>query len=187
MGSTRRLVTVVVIAAAACAVIWVKLGHVAGLATSLLFTAVAVWVSAYDLYERRVPRRIVLSALGIALVLQAVTALYIGEPSPLLRALAGTAIAIAVLLPAHLIAPDALGFGDVLFAGLIGITLGWFGLWQVGLGLVLAFLIGALVAGPLTLSNRARRTAFPYVPVLAAGAWIALLIGDRIIDWYLQR
>ncbi len=66
------------------------------------------------------------------------------------------------------------------YALLIGATLGWFGLERVGMGLLLGFVAGAVVAGPVAVLRRDRRSTFPFGPALATGAWIALCFGDHL-------
>jgi leader peptidase (prepilin peptidase)/N-methyltransferase len=72
--------------------------------------------------------------------------------------------------------PEALGFGDVYIAGILGLALGWPG---VTAGLLIAILMGGLTSGLfllwLVLSKQYRPfTALPYAPFLLLAA--ALLI-----------
>ena len=78
--------------------------------------------------------------------------------------------------------------GDVKLALLLGLFLGFFGWDQLGVGVILAILLGGLVSVLLLVfSNRGRRSKFAYGPFLVAGAWIALFWGQQIADWYLRR
>ena len=56
------------------------------------------------------------------------------------------------------------------------------------LGAVIAILLGGVASVALLLfTHRGRHAKFAYGPYLVAGAWIALLWGERILDWYLGR
>ena len=73
---------------------------------------------------------------------------------------------------------DALGFGDVNLAGIIGLMLGW---PEIVGGLLLAILAGGIVSGLVMLVMAVSRkykamTAIPYAPFLILGAAIFLYI-----------
>ncbi len=77
---------------------------------------------------------------------------------------------------------EAMGFGDVKFAAMLGVFLGR-DLFLAGM--FLAFLIGALVAIPLLLlRGRGMRENVPFGPMMVAGAVVALVGGQQLIDWY---
>lgn len=169
------------------------LGVGVGLPAALIFTVVSVVLVVVDVRERRLPHRIVLPAIGVVLVAQAIAAWHEREPSRFAQALAGGLIAGLGLLAVHLVSPQGLGFGDVTYATLIGSTLGVFGLTRVGLGLGLGFMIGAVMAGPAVMLGRRRAarsvatvgsSTIPFGPALALGAWIAMCWGGSITQWY---
>ena len=73
---------------------------------------------------------------------------------------------------------DALGFGDVNLAGIIGLMLGW---PEIVGGLLLAILAGGVISGLIMLVMAISRkykamTAIPYAPFLILGAVIFLYI-----------
>jgi leader peptidase (prepilin peptidase)/N-methyltransferase len=79
-----------------------------------------------------------------------------------------------------------MGFGDVKLAALLGLYLGWITLGHVPLGLFVGFALGAVIGIGLMLTRRkSRRDPIPFGPFLAAGAIIAILAGNPILDWYL--
>jgi leader peptidase (prepilin peptidase)/N-methyltransferase len=79
-----------------------------------------------------------------------------------------------------------MGFGDVKLAALLGLYMGWLGVGLVPLGLFFGFALGAVVGVLLMLLRRKnRKDPIPSGPFLAAGAVIAVLVGDPILDWYL--
>ncbi|MCI0519244.1 MAG: A24 family peptidase [Chloroflexi bacterium] len=80
---------------------------------------------------------------------------------------------------------EALGFGDVNLAGVLGLILGWPGILA---GLVLAILIGGGVSLVYLIYKLARRqyhinTAIPYGPLLIAGAALLLFFRDGIMTY----
>jgi leader peptidase (prepilin peptidase)/N-methyltransferase len=145
-----------------------------------VFTVASCVLAAIDLRDRRLPRQIVFPALGAIELALIIGAIAIGEPRRILWSAISACVAFSALLIVHLASPDGLGFGDVTYALLIGATLGWFGLARVGLGLLLGFVAGAVVAGPVAVLRWDRRSTFPFGPALAAGAWIALCFGDHL-------
>jgi leader peptidase (prepilin peptidase)/N-methyltransferase len=76
--------------------------------------------------------------------------------------------------------PTTMGEGDLRMMALVGAFLGPAG---VVLTLFLGALVGTLVFLPLRLSGR--RVAIPFGVFLAAGAVVALLIGDDLLSWYI--
>ncbi len=181
----RHRGAVVVIAGLGCAITALGVGSSAGLAASLVFTAMAVWVSAHELVTRSVPRPLVISGLVTVVTLQMAVAIVIAQPRNLVMAIVGALIGGAVLIAPHLVTTETVTTEAVLFAALAGAALGWWGPWLVGLGLVIAFVLGALVAGPLTFTRYAGRASFPVVTLLSMSGWLALVIGPRLADWYL--
>jgi prepilin signal peptidase PulO-like enzyme (type II secretory pathway) len=127
----------------------------------------------------------VLLAGTVGLVgLEAFLALVEHRPEQLGTAIIGLGMALAVLAPAHLLSPEAIDHDELLFGLLCGAGLGWFGIWNVAFGLVLALALGALVAGPATVARRRSTVAFPLVPVLAVSAYVASLWGQPFLEWY---
>lgn len=80
--------------------------------------------------------------------------------------------------------PQGMGFGDVKFAALIGLLLGFplvfvaFWVTVVSGGLVAMFLLAA--------RGKGRKDAIPYGPFMALGAVVAILAGTDIWDWYVS-
>jgi leader peptidase (prepilin peptidase)/N-methyltransferase len=77
---------------------------------------------------------------------------------------------------------EGMGGGDVKMLAMIGAFLGW---KLAVLTLVFSSLAGSL-AGVIVLASRrgGLKHALPYGTFLAAGALVASLFGDRIVDWY---
>ena len=124
--------------------IGVRFGLSLALLPFLVFTAVVVALTGIDIDTLTLPRQLVYGGAVAGAVLLTMSALAEGEPGRLIGAAVGAAIATAALLALHELSPRAMGFGDVRFAGLIGLHLGWLGVAQVPAGLVLAFVLGAV-------------------------------------------
>lgn len=78
---------------------------------------------------------------------------------------------------------DALGYGDVKFAALIGAFIGL----KINLLLAFfsAFLLGGLYAIPLMLIYKLRgKTPLPFGTFMALGAFICVIWGDYLWSWY---
>lgn len=166
------------------------LGTTAILPAALIFTAAAIPLIVVDVRSRRLPHRIVLPAIAASVVVQTIVAWHTANPSLITGAILGGLVAGGGMLIVYLVAPDSLGFGDVTFSTLIGVTLGSLGLARVGLGLGLGFMVGAVIAGPAVLLRRRLMaggpspapTTIPFGPALAAGSWLALCWGDAVLS-----
>ncbi len=164
----------------------VRFGWDGALPAYLVFFAVLLAVSLIDLEHYIVPNRVVFPGLALAVPLLAVAAAVQGEVGPLVRGIGGGLLAANGLLLVHLISPRGMGMGDVKLSLVLGLFLGWLSLGHVALGLFLGFLLGAVVGiALLALGLRTRKDAVPFAPFLAAGATIATLAGQPLLDWYL--
>jgi leader peptidase (prepilin peptidase)/N-methyltransferase len=68
-----------------------------------------------------------------------------------------------------------MGFGDVKLVGVLGLFLGWAGLGDVAIGLVLGMAAASFTALIMLVLRRAtRKTEIAYGPYLIGGAWVAL-------------
>src|SRR5205823_3917085 len=104
------------------------------------------------------------------------------------EAVIGMAVAFAALFAIHFISPRGMAFGDVRLSALLGLFLGWLSLDHVFVGLFLGFLLGSIVSVALiALKLRSRKDKIPFGPFLAAGTYLAILIGDPIIRVYFRR
>lgn len=104
-------------------------------------------------------------------------------PGPL-DMLAGGLLGGGLMLVIALITRGGMGGGDIKFAAALGL---WFG-WQITLlTLLLAFFFGGAGGlAVLVLRLKGRKDMIPFGPFIAAGAFIVLLYGRSLIDWYLS-
>lgn len=152
----------------------------AGLAAGLVFIAVLATITLTDLDLRVIPNAVVLfgAVVGIPLVL-------VADPGSAAERAIAVAAGGGVLFLVAFAYPRGMGMGDVKLAALMGIYLGR----AVAPGLLIGFLAGAVVGVSLIAARgaAARKQAIPFGPFLALGAFVALLAGNAIVDWYLDE
>lgn len=159
---------------------WLELlAYLAGFAALLL-------ASAIDFTEYRLPDVVVLPTLAIGLLLVAIVSVSDGDSARARYAVLGAVIAFGVLLVAHLISPQGMGFGDVKFAAVLGLMAGF----QAGSSLdvvivvlwvfLIGFACGAL-GGIALLVVRGRNQPFPFGPFLAVGTFVTVLASRALV------
>jgi leader peptidase (prepilin peptidase)/N-methyltransferase len=147
---------------------------------------VLLLASVIDITEYRLPDVVVVPALAVGLVL--VTTISVAESSSdrIRFAFFGALLAFAVLLIAHLISPQGMGFGDVKFASLLGLMVGWQAdsIAEVLLLVLWLFLIGfaiGTVGGLAFMVLRGRNQPFPFGPFLALGTLITVVFSQSLV------
>ncbi|MDI5921136.1 A24 family peptidase [Halomonas sp. LR5S13] len=97
-----------------------------------------IWsAAAWDLYQRRIPNRLVMAGAVMGILLQGVLA----GPSGVLAAITGLLVGLAILLPGYLL--GVTGAGDVKLMAAVGTFLGPFGVFQAALA---SILVGGVIA-----------------------------------------
>ena len=159
-------------------VTYLHYGLTPGLVAALVFSSFMVAITFIDL-DHQIILDGMLALLAICgLGLQLWTG-SVGWVSMLIGAFVGGGL----LLLLAILSRGGMGGGDVKFAAALGFWLGWPGIL---LGLFLGFVLGGLISLLLLVTGlRGRKDFIPFGPFIAIGAWIALLYGRRILDWYL--
>jgi leader peptidase (prepilin peptidase) / N-methyltransferase len=169
------------------AVVFVLHGYVLGwsalLVVRLAFVAALIVLAIIDLHHRILPNRITLTGLVAGLVFS----LFL--PPGWFSALAGAIVGGGVLWLVgeayfRLRGMEGMGMGDVKMLAMIGAFLGW---KAVLVTLAFASIAGA-VTGLVLVATHASglKYALPFGTFLAAGAMVASLAGDPLMNWYLS-
>ena len=146
----------------------------------LALVAFLVPLTLVDLQTRLLPNKLTLPAAVVAVVLGLLVDAS-GETGRLLAGLAagGFFLVVAVAYP------KGMGLGDVKLAAVLGLFLGR----EVAAALLVALVAGVLV-GVLIMGRRGiaegRKTAVPFGPFLALGGVVAVLLGEGMVDAYLD-
>jgi leader peptidase (prepilin peptidase)/N-methyltransferase len=156
---------------------------IAGAGLPMSIAAVAIWIFAtvsvvlawIDMRVRRLPHPLtggLWVGCGLLLLVQAILDRHLH------RAADAAVIGLGTTTVFFLIAlamPGQLGLGDVVYAGAVALTLGWFG-WTVAFSGVMIALIGqALVVLAAAVIGR-RSATLPLGPALAAGWLVAVVV-----------
>lgn len=157
---------------------WVYLGF--WLAYVVGFMALSV----YDLRWMILPNVMLWPLTILAMLQVVVTCIWQGSADPLLTAFWGVLIGGGLFYVLfQLSAGKWIGGGDVKLGALLGLIVG--GPMPAILLLFTSSLIGTLVALPLMVTGKAKRTSkLPFGPFLIAGGYLVFLFGARVLDWY---
>ena len=152
----------------------------------LYLAAVSIALTLIDIDTHRLPNSIVLPGYVVVAVLFTLACVLGAEWSALLRAAIGGVALYAFYLLLRLVRPAGMGGGDVKLAGVLGACMAGLGWGAFAVGAFAAFLIGGVFGLALIAARRAgRKTAIPFGPFMLAGAWVGIIAGQAIADWYL--
>ncbi|MQY81634.1 MAG: prepilin peptidase [Dehalococcoidia bacterium] len=171
------------------------------LGLSVQFVVIAFYGSLFlvigiiDLEHQLILNKITYPAIAVALVISVfqpppgLIDLNLTWPWPgIIHGLMGGAIGFLFFLLAYLIAfaiyrTEAIGFGDVKLAGLIGLATGpRLVLLSLTLGAILGGVVGIIL---LLLKLKKRREPLPFGSFLAIATMLTLIWGSDILNWYL--
>jgi leader peptidase (prepilin peptidase)/N-methyltransferase len=179
--SSRYPIVEAITAALYAAVVAANLHDTLHLVLGLALVTFLVPIAVIDLDHRIIPNRLTGPAAILAVVIGAVI-----EPSYLPEQLiAGAAALLFFYLPA-LVHKKGMGMGDVKLAGVLGLYLGRGVAPAILMALILGVVVGAGIVAKMGVSD-GRRAKVPFGPFLAAGAIIALFVGDSLMNGYLGR
>ena len=165
------------IAAASIASIAI-LQHGASLASITLgVSCIGLATTAFiDAQTRRLPNRAIVSILAIEIVGFVSSAAMDGQWSSLRRSFIVAALSFVVALLIYVVTRGGLGEGDVKFAPIVWMPLGWLGWGSAFGGYLVAAVVAACWAVVVGISQRKfRKVSIPLGPALALGAIVAIL------------
>lgn len=148
---------------------------------------VSVALSVIDARTRRLPRSLTYPSYPIIALGVIVHAMVEGDAWIVARACIGMAAVGGFYTIMWLLVPHGMGRGDAVTAGFLGLVLGAVGWPAVAVGAIAGPLVGG-VAGIVAIirQRRSRGIRIAYGPWLIGGAWIGILGGQAIGDWYLD-
>ncbi len=153
----------------------------------LYLAAVSIALALIDLDTHTLPNRIVIPSYFVGALLLGVTGLFSGNFNAIWHALAGMAMLGLFYFGLALIYPGGMGMGDVKFAGVLGLFLGYLGWGVLLVGAFSAFVLGGFFALALIISRKANRTSgIPFGPWMLTGAWIGVFFSASIVQQYLS-
>jgi leader peptidase (prepilin peptidase) / N-methyltransferase len=147
------------------------------------FLALMPAVAVIDVRHHIIPNRLMYPSL-IVLPIAVVAFWALGADLSPVRAGLGFLAYGGGLLVVALIS-GGMGMGDVKLAGVIGVVLGALGLRYVAVAAGAAIVLGGVGGLLALLMGRSRRDAIPFGPYMAAGAMVAVFVGDRVASAYL--
>ncbi|GAA3637611.1 A24 family peptidase [Kineosporia mesophila] len=153
----------------------------------LFLAAISIALAVIDHDVHRLPNALVLPSYPIAAALLVLAALAEGKPGRLAGAAIGAAALYAFYFVLMFIHPNGMGFGDVKLGGVLGLYLGFYGWEETVVGGFAAFVIGAVVGlAAIAFAGATRKSMIPFGPFMLAGAWLGLVRGYPLVDWYLR-
>ena len=140
--------------------------------------AISVALAFIDVTHRRLPDLLTLPSYLVAIAaLAAATPFVRHGASHLLHAAIGLACASAFYLALALVYPSGIGWGDVKLSGLLGLYLGWMGLFALVIGLAAGFVLAAVAGLALIVTGRAtRKSQIAFGPYMLAGALVVITV-----------
>jgi len=175
IDTRTRIAATAAIGVAVEAGLLLRFGWAPPLGAYLCFGGAATVVSATDLAARRVPNRVVFPVLVTGGPLLALASGLDGAWWPLARAGIAAVVLAGFYLALGLAFPSGMGMGDVKWAGVTGIFLGWLGWPAAVTGTLLAFVAAALAVMVLRVAGRAPTgLSLPMAPFMTVGALVTI-------------
>lgn len=167
------------VTAATLAAAYLAFGPTGDFIVAAVLLATLVVVTAIDLQHQLIPDVITLPGILVGLVAN----LVIGHVS-WLDSVIGIVVGGGLFLVIILVSRGGMGGGDMKLGAMLGAFLGWKALlFALFAAIVLGGVVGVAV---LVAGLRGRKDPIAFGPFLAAGGAMALLWGERIIDWWLS-
>ena len=155
------------------------------LAAVLFLAAITITLAVIDLDTHTLPNRILLPGFIIGSLTLGIEGIVNHHYSALVRAVMGALALGLFYLILSLIYPGGMGMGDVKFAGLLGLFLGYLSWGVLLVATFSAFFLGGIFAIALVLTRNAnRKGGIPFGPWMSIGTWVGILFGASILYRY---
>jgi len=159
---------------------WLRFGQSWETALYTLYGTLLILIGGIDLENQKILNILIFPAILIGLIMIPVL-----HASNFWMMLLGGLAGFGVLFLIALIAPGAMGMGDVKLTLFLGFIIGF---PEIIITLFLAFVSGGLVSGILLAQKKiGKKDSIAFGPFLAFAGVITLLYGTQILDWYLRR
>ena len=160
--------------------VWLRYGLSWETGLGVLYSCILILIGVIDLEHHKIPNRIIFPAIGLSLLM-----IPLFHSESLWMMLLGGGVGFGVLFLISLVAPGAMGMGDVKLVLFLGFIIGF---PRIVITLFLAFVSGGLIAGILlSLKKIGKKDAIAFGPYLALAGVITLLYGTQILEWYMRR
>ncbi len=140
-----------------------------------LIAATGLAVTVWDVFNRRIPNRL-MAVTAAGAVLAGVVVAVVDHRQPFAGMLVGALVAGVPLLVVHLVNPGGLGFGDVRYGFVLGGSLGLIH-WSLASW---ALLLASMAALAGMLMERSWRRSVPFGAFLA-GSGLSVLFASRVL------
>ena len=166
------------------ALCYVRYGFTLAFFLSCILCALMVACAFIDWEHQLVMDSLIVAGFIVALPVNGFFSALCGWREMLLGIVCGAGPLLLIALIGRLISKrPVMGGGDIKLMGMAGAFLGW---KMALLSFVFASVAGGLVlAALLALGKVKRNQEVPFVPMLAFGVTVALLVGQPLLDWYL--
>jgi leader peptidase (prepilin peptidase)/N-methyltransferase len=146
-----------------------------------LLTSALVTQSIVDAATHRLSRRVTTSTILLGAPLLVIAAVVADDPGRLMVSFGWMVLLFMVFLLLWVLSRGGIGGGDVRLAVVMGMYLGWLGASYVLVAVIVASVLGGLVAVLLLIGRRATRTTrLAFGPYLALGTLVSMMAGDWI-------
>lgn len=151
---------------------------------ALALTWALIAATGIDFDHQLLPDQITLPLLWLGLFLNLWLELFVPLEDAVIGAIAGYGILWGVFqLFKLLTGKEGMGYGDFKLLAALGAWLGW---WMLPVIILFASFVGAVVGVILIIAARhGKDVPIAFGPYLAAAGFVALLYGDRIVDFWL--
>jgi len=178
----RRMLLVELATGAMFLLLYLFYGLNPELAVALLYFSLLLLIFIIDL-EHQLILNVILYPSALAVLVINLCWPDTGITRGFFNGLAGAGAGLLLFLLIVIASRGGMGLGDVKMAGLMGLMLGFPGIF---VGIFLAVVSGGLIAGiMLVLKRKNKREPIPFGPFLSLGTMAAILWGRPILDWYL--
>lgn len=151
-----------------------------------LLTSALITQSIVDATTHRLSRRITVNTIVFGGPLLVIAAVVSNDPGRLVVSFACTVLLFTVFLLLWTLSRGGIGGGDVRLTIVMGMYLGWLGASYVLVAVIVASVVGGVVALLLVIGRRASRsTRLAFGPYLALGTLVSMMWGDWIIRVWL--